>query len=74
MLEDVMQQLETIDGDICMNLIELSLHIEYSAFDLYRSIADRTENREAQKAFLAIAQAEKGHMQALTRAIEHCQP
>ena len=71
-LENALQQLASIDGDTCMNLIELSLNIEYSAFDLYRSIADRTEEREARKAFLSIAQAEKGHMRALARAIEYC--
>jgi rhodanese-related sulfurtransferase len=72
-LDDVLKQLDTLDGDTCMNLIELSLHIEYSAFDLYRTMADRTEEPDARKAFLSIAQAEKAHMRALTRAIEHCQ-
>ena len=71
-LDDVLKQLDSLDGETCMNLIELSLHIEYSAFDLYRTMADRTEASDARKVFLSIAQAEKAHMRALTRAIEHC--
>ena len=68
-----MQRLASIEGDTCMNLIELALDIEYSAFDLYRSMADRTDEQKAKRAFLVIAQAEKGHMRALTQAIEFCQ-
>ena len=50
-------------------VIDLAMTIEYSAYDLYRSMAESTENAEAGSTFLLIAQAEKAHMRALTRAL-----
>ncbi|MCP4107941.1 MAG: hypothetical protein GY749_20750 [Desulfobacteraceae bacterium] len=52
--------------------MELSLNIEYSAFDLYRTMAEQTEDKEAEKVFLSIAQAEKGHMRTLIKAVSEC--
>lgn len=71
-LEGMLQRLDTLEGDICLSLIEIGMQIEYAAFDLYRVMADQSNDPEARQVFLSIAQAEKGHMQLLTRAIEHC--
>ena len=71
-LIDVLRRVEAIEGNTCMSLIELALHIENSAFDLYRTMAGQTENRDAQQAFLSIAQAEKGHMKSLIDAVGQC--
>jgi rubrerythrin len=46
--------------------------IEYAAYDLYRTMADRTGGAAAREAFMTIAQAEKAHMRALAKAIENC--
>ena len=46
---------------------------EYAAYDLYRVMAEVNDIPEARETFLAIAEAEKGHMRALARAIEKCQ-
>jgi rubrerythrin len=35
-------------------------------------MANRCDDPDARQAFISIAQAEKGHMRLLTRAIEHC--
>jgi rubrerythrin/rhodanese-related sulfurtransferase len=51
-------------------VIDLAMTIEYSAYDLYRSMAEHAENAEAGSTFLAIAQAEKAHMRTLTRALK----
>ena len=59
-------------GDICLNIIEIALAIEAAAFDLYKTMAERTADPLAKKTFIDIAQAEKGHMRKLSRAIEHC--
>ena len=72
-LEDIVGRMEELDGDACMNLIELALHIEYSAYDLYRTVAERTAETREKSAFLSIAQAEKGHMRMLTRAVPGCE-
>ena len=59
-------------GRTCVHLMELALHIEYAAFDLYRAMADRAENPETRDVFLKIAQAEKSHMNILIEALGSC--
>jgi rubrerythrin len=72
-LADVVGRVDELDGDPCLNLIELALHIEYSAYDLYRTVAESAAETRAKNAFLSIAQAEKGHMRMLTRAVAGCE-
>ncbi len=73
-LESVIKRFETIEGDPCLMLIELALDIEYCAYDLYRIMADRTDDEVARSAFLTIAQVEKSHMQILANAVDRCAP
>lgn len=68
-----MERVASIRGAACIPLIELALQIEYAAFDLYRTMADRSPAPDAQQAFLSIAQAEKAHMGFLIKSIEGCQ-
>jgi 3-mercaptopyruvate sulfurtransferase SseA len=65
--------LEQVADNSCFEILNLALAIEYAAFDLYRVMAEHTDHPAARETFLAIAQAEKGHMRALTRTIEKCQ-
>jgi rubrerythrin/rhodanese-related sulfurtransferase len=67
------RKLERVATDSCSEIIDLALAIEFAAFDLYRVMAENTDHSEARETFLAIAQAEKGHMRALARSIEKCQ-
>lgn len=62
----------SVTDETCIHLVELSLLIEYRAFELYRTVADRTPLDDARNALLALAQAEKAHMRILTQAIESC--
>jgi rhodanese-related sulfurtransferase/rubrerythrin len=71
-LAEMLRQVDALEGDRCLNVIELALHIEYTAYDLYRSMAERVESKEASEALLSISQAEKAHMRALSRAIGLC--
>ncbi len=71
-LSGALERLEALSGDLCLSIIELALHIEYSAYDLYRTAAETNEDGGAKSAFLSIAQAEKGHMRMLTRGISRC--
>jgi len=68
-LEDVLGRLKAIRTDIGINVLELSLRIEYQAYDLYRSLAGRTKDERARDSLLSIAQAEKAHMRQLNQAI-----
>jgi rubrerythrin len=72
-LTEACQNLEKFAANRCSDIIDFALAIEYAAFDLYRVMAQQSEHPEAGQAFLAIAQAEKGHMRALARSIEKCQ-
>jgi rubrerythrin/rhodanese-related sulfurtransferase len=71
-LNNILQRAPAIKGNACLHLIELALHIENGAFDLYRTMAERTDSEEAQHVFLSIAQAEKKHMRSLIDTIDQC--
>lgn len=71
-LAEVLGQLEQIEGDPCVPLLEVGMTVEYSAYDLYRNMAERTDDAEARQAFLTIAQAEKAHMRRLGEGIAGC--
>jgi rhodanese-related sulfurtransferase/rubrerythrin len=70
-LEDACGMLEEQANRSCSAMVDLALSIEYSAFDLYRAMAERLAE-VARETFLAIAQAEKAHMRALARSIALC--
>ncbi len=70
--EETCRHLDAVRKHGCADVIDLALTIEYSAFELYRTMAEGSENSEAQSTFLSIAQAEKAHMRALTRALDQC--
>jgi rubrerythrin/rhodanese-related sulfurtransferase len=70
--EAVLDRVRFLTDRTCLNLIELALRIEYSALDLYRTMAEQTLAPEARGTLLSVAQAEKAHMRVLTRAIETC--
>jgi rubrerythrin len=51
---------------------EFKNYIEYSAYDLYRTMAEQTDDDHARDVFLTIAQVEKSHMQMLANAVGQC--
>jgi sulfur-carrier protein adenylyltransferase/sulfurtransferase len=71
-LAAVLARMEALMDRTCLSLIELALHIEYSALDLYRAMAEQSLEPEAQETLLSLAQSEKAHMRVLIRAIENC--
>ena len=71
-LVDALDRAAGSGGRTCVHLMELALHVEYAAFDLYRAMADQAESPDARDAFLKIAQAEKSHMALLAAALGGC--
>jgi rubrerythrin/rhodanese-related sulfurtransferase len=69
--EEACRQLEAVENQGSPAVIDLAMAIEYSAYDLYRTMAEQTDNAEASSIFLSIAQAEKGHMRTLARGLKH---
>lgn len=51
------------------DIIEMALSIEIQAYDLYRTMAARRGQGEAQDAFLSIAQMEKAHMRQVAKML-----
>ena len=71
-LNEAIESLSVIKGRLCLRLIETALKIEFTAFDLYHAMADRVTAHDAKEAFITLAQEEKAHMRALTKAIDAC--
>jgi rhodanese-related sulfurtransferase/rubrerythrin len=70
-LDEMYRQVQTEGGQSAhLALLEMALEIEFAAYDLYRSIADGTDDADTAQSFLSIAQAEKKHMAMLADAIE----
>lgn len=68
--DDACRLLENTDNQGSPAVLDLAMTIEYSAYDLYRTMAEQTEDAEAAATFLSIAQAEKAHMRSLTRGLK----
>jgi rubrerythrin/rhodanese-related sulfurtransferase len=68
--EDACRLLEAADNQGSPAVLDLAMTIEYSAYDLYRTMADQVEDADARSTFLSIAQAEKAHMRSLTRGLK----
>lgn len=72
-LERYMDQLANISENPCSALMDLALDIEFSAFDLYRTLANqKTDDPQMAGVFLDIAQAEKSHMRMISAALDLC--
>jgi len=68
-LKEACQKLDDLPGDSIINALEMALAIEYSAYDLYRSLANSYAGDKAEK-FLNLSQAEKGHIQLIAQLFE----
>lgn len=73
-LEDILKQVSQLEESACLPLVEMALGIEYAAYDLYRTLADNSSDNGVKDAFMQLAQAEKAHMEALTKTISQCTP
>ena len=68
-LSDVTADLYTNKKITWTDVIEMALSIEIQAYDLYRTMADRRGQGEAQEAFFSIAQMEKAHMKLVAEML-----
>jgi sulfur-carrier protein adenylyltransferase/sulfurtransferase len=72
-LEAGMGMLDGLKDNACGDLMDMALEMEFTAFDLYRTLANQTTHDAAMSsAFLAIAQAEKAHMRMISNAVAEC--
>jgi rhodanese-related sulfurtransferase/rubrerythrin len=69
---DMLSRIDVIEGTPCLNVIELSLSIEYATYDLHRTIAEQIDNADIKEVFFTLAQAERIHMQTISGALDKC--
>lgn len=72
-IEEMKKLLDRPGEDPCLDIIEMAIDIEFTAYDLYRAMADFFSETELQQCFLSIAQAEKEHMRIAAEALTSCQ-
>lgn len=71
--DDLMRRFEAFaERDLCIRVMETALDIEFAAYDLYKVMAGQVADEDARAAFLSLAQAEKGHMKVIIKAIDRC--
>jgi len=56
----------------CMDVLEFAIEIEYTAYDLYRTMAETTGQEPVKEMFFKLAQAEKGHLRRIISNLELC--
>jgi sulfur-carrier protein adenylyltransferase/sulfurtransferase len=61
-LDAVCRKLETASGHFMTNALEMAIRIEFAAYDLYRTLANRTRDEGIRKALFTLSQAEKQHL------------
>lgn len=69
-LEQAFQKIEEMQGESVVNSLDMALSIEYSAYDLYRSIANQKYDQDIIEVFFTLAQAEKTHIHLLAEIFE----
>lgn len=69
-LEKICRGLDRMPGAFLVNALDMALHIEYAAYDLYRTMANRSEDGPIQKALLTLSQAEKKHAYQVAQLFE----
>jgi len=72
-VDSMVESLAHLSEDPCLDIIEMSLSIEFAAYDLYRSMANRFSGTAVEEPFLTIAQAEKEHMRIVSEALQFCE-
>ncbi len=72
-LREALGKISAASQSPCLRLVEFALQIEFTAYDLYRTLAGQITDQDANQAFTQLAQAEKAHMQALIEAIGTCE-
>lgn len=70
-LGDLLGEMEALSEGACEEVLERALGLELMAYDLYRNMGEASEGEE-RRAFFALAQAEKSHMERLAEAFGLC--
>lgn len=70
--EEIEAVIRDPDGNTCMDILDFAVELEYSAYDLYKTMAENIEMPEVKAMFLRLSQAEKKHLDQLILALDLC--
>lgn len=62
------------DSSECLDFIEFAIDLEFSAYDLYKTMAQSYNEEGLKEMFYTLAQAEKKHLEKMIQAVELCGP
>ncbi len=60
------------EGDPCVNFSEMALEIEFRAYDLYKTLAARSNTSEETAIFLRLSEQEKAHARLIASRLSEC--
>lgn len=59
-------------SNVCMDILDFAIELEYCAYDLYKIMAENTKSEQIKGIFFHLAQAEKKHLDQVINALELC--
>ena len=71
-IKDALEKLQQMEGNMCLNLCELALEIEYMAYDLYKNIAVREKDVDLVKTMFRLSEQEKLHIDSVSAMFSKC--
>ena len=71
-VHEAVKGLAAMEGEPCVNFAEMALEIEFTAYDLYRNLAAKAEDRESVGTLLMLSEQEKGHIRIVANILSAC--
>ncbi|MCP3871781.1 MAG: hypothetical protein GY699_01290 [Desulfobacteraceae bacterium] len=74
-LKEIENFLSEIKSDECIDIIDFAIELEFTAYDLYKTMAENSNQDQegAIQMFHTLAQAEKKHLEKMIQALELCE-
>ncbi len=70
--QDVLDFLDKESSNPCMDILDFAIELEHCAYDLYKTMAESSEETKTKSMFFSLAQAEKKHLDQMINALELC--
>lgn len=68
----MLDKLNQVHQDACVDILEMALQIEFKAYELYLSMANMYVGTKMEETFYATAQSEKEHIHIAAEALQSC--
>lgn len=73
-LGEINRFLEGVSPENKVDILEFAIELEFSAYDLYKTMAEKSKNRVIKEMFFTLAQAEKKHLSLMINSLELIYP